>query len=281
MSTDSALVTTEWLRDNLSSGDLLIVDATMPAPGVTYDAHAGYLQEHIPGAVFLEVAALAAPDGKFPNTFPDAAHFSKVLGEKGIGSNKRIVIYDACGMLGAARVWWMLRAFGFQNVQVLSGGLRQWRLEGLPLESGESRRQAADFVAQEPGGQIVGLQQTWRAAKEGGQIADARSESRFRGVDKEPRPGVRSGHIPGSRNVPYTTLLNDAGDTLKETASLKTAFLQAGIDPDQSVICSCGSGVSACVLALALHEIKAKDVAVYDGSWTEWASHAETPIEQS
>lgn len=278
---DSALVSTDWLYDNLDARDLVIVDATMPAPGVAFDAKANYLQGHIPGAIFLDPASLAAPNGRFPNTFPDAAHFNKVLGEAGIGSNADIVLYDACGVLGAARTWWMMRAFGLHNAKVLSGGLQQWSRDGRPLERGENRRSPATLAANVVGGRVVDMQETLEAVRADRQIVDARSESRFRGLDKEPRPGVRSGHIPGSRNVPYATLLNETGDTLKDVASLREQFIQAGVEPDLSVICSCGSGVSACVLALALHEIGAQQVAVYDGSWTEWASHPDTPVAQS
>jgi thiosulfate/3-mercaptopyruvate sulfurtransferase len=275
----SALVSTGWLHANLHAPGLRIVDATLFLPGTGRDAYAEFLLAHIPGAVFLDMDEVIDPDSALPNSMPTASHFGQVVGALGIGNEDYVVVYDAHGIMSAPRVWWMFRAFGHEKVTVLDGGMPKWRREHLPVESGTRETAARKFDAQDPARMIRTMAQVEQALDSEIQIADARSSVRFEGLQSEPRPGLRSGHIPGSRSVPYTSLLDPGEGTLLSEAQLAAKFSAAGLDLARPVICTCGSGVSACVLALALHKLGIDDVQVYDGSWTEWGADPGKPIE--
>lgn len=273
-----SLVSVTWLHDRLTSANLLVVDATMFLPGVERNARAEYEDAHIPGAVFLEMESISDPDSTLPNAMPTSAHFEKTIGELGISDEDSVVVYDTHGIMSSPRVWWMFRAFGHQNVAVLDGGLPKWQREGLPVETGTPTYEPKDYKAVDPSHSIRTMEQVDDALGKGIQIVDARATSRFEGLQPEPRPRLRSGHIPGSRNVPYTTLLDPKEGTLLPPAQLAEKFQAADVDTRLPVIFTCGSGVSACVLALAFSAMGADDIPVYDGSWTEWGSNVDKAV---
>jgi thiosulfate/3-mercaptopyruvate sulfurtransferase len=275
----SALVSTGWLHAHLHSPRLRIVDATLFLPGAGRNAYAEFLLTHIPGAVFLDMDTVSDPDSALPNTMPTAFQFGQVVGSLGIGNEDLVVIYDALGIMSAPRIWWMFHAFGHEQVAVLDGGLPKWRREQRPLGSGSQELAARIFTANSPDDSILTMEQVANAVRMKEQIVDARSANRFAGLENEPRPGLRSGHIPGSRNLPYTNLLDASTGAFVSPADLAERFMTAGVSLERPVICTCGSGVSACVLALALHEIGKRDVFIYDGSWTQWGSDPAMPIE--
>jgi thiosulfate/3-mercaptopyruvate sulfurtransferase len=273
-------VSTAWLADNLNAPDLAIVDATFFMPDEGRDAHQEYLAGHIPGAVFFDIDAIADLSSELPHMLPDAPFFEAKMAALGISEEMRIVVYDAPGLLGAARVWWTFRAFDTRNVKILEGGLTAWKAEGRALESGPVERPFAKFIANLDRDAVADAQKVLAASKNGSsQIVDARQAARFRGETVEPRPGVRSGHIPGSVNVPYRELLNDG--RLKAPQEIKQVFVQAGVDLARPIITTCGSGVTAAILLLALESIGKKGVVLYDGSWTEWGGRPDLPIATS
>lgn len=274
------LVETGWLAERLGAPDLVVVDGTMHLPTTGRDARAEYEAGHIPGALYFDINEIADKTSSLPHMLPDATEFAAKVRALGIGDGMRIVAYDTPGLYSAARVWWMFRTMGYEDVVVLNGGLKKWLAEGRAVEQGEvPRRQPRHFTARFHAGlvrdkaDVLSLLETGAA-----QIVDARGAARFKGTEPEPRAGLRSGHIPGSRNVPYASLINADG-TLKDTAELRRAFSEAGVDIDRPIVTSCGSGVTAGVLALALAELGRPDVAVYDGSWSEWGLEtAGTPV---
>jgi thiosulfate/3-mercaptopyruvate sulfurtransferase len=274
------LVETDWLAERLDAPGLVILDGSMHLPTTGRNARAEYLKEHIPGALFFDIDDIADETSPLPHMLPPAAKFASRMKKMGIGDGMDIVAYDSEGLYSAARVWWMFRAMGNESVRVLNGGLKKWKAEGRPLEDGEPRpRTPRHFTATlnaalvRDAGDVQALIGS-RAA----QIVDARSAGRFAGTAPEPRQGLRSGHIPGSRNVPFQSLLNPDG-TLKPAAELRQIFTAAGVEPEKPVVASCGSGVTAGVIALALAVLGRPDAAVYDGSWTEWGANASLPIE--
>jgi thiosulfate/3-mercaptopyruvate sulfurtransferase len=274
------LVETDWLAERLDAPGLVILDGSMHLPTTGRNARAEYLKEHIPGALFFDIDDIADETSPLPHMLPPAAKFASRMKKMGIGDGMDIVAYDSEGLYSAARVWWMFRAMGNESVRVLNGGLKKWKAEGRPLEDGEPRpRTPRHFTATlnaalvRDAGDVQALIGS-RAA----QIVDARSAGRFAGTAPEPRQGLRSGHIPGSRNVPFQSLLNPDG-TLKPAAELRQIFAAAGVEPEKPVVASCGSGVTAGVIALALAVLGRPDAAVYDGSWTEWGANASLPIE--
>ena len=272
-------VTTEWLAKHLDAPDVRVVDGTWHMPQAKRDARAEFEAAHIPGAVFFDIDAIADRATSLPHMLPSAAQFAASVGELGISNGHRIVVYDVRGVVSAARVWWTFRAFGHDDVAVLDGGLRKWRAEGRPVESGGAAPAHVAFTARlRP--ELVRDVEAMRAnvARRTVQVLDARSAGRFAGTEPEPRAGLRGGHIPGSLSLPYETLYRPDG-TLKPSNELREAVTAAGVDLDRPVVTTCGSGVTASVLALALYLIGRRDVAVYDGSWSEWGSRSDTPVE--
>jgi thiosulfate/3-mercaptopyruvate sulfurtransferase len=274
------LIETDELARELEAPDLVIIDATWHMPGEGKNAHAEYLEEHIPGALFFDIDEIADTKSSLPHMLPPPEKFSSRMRAMGIGDGSRIVVYDRTGIYSAARVWWTFRVMGVEDVSVLNGGLPKWKREGLPLDSGEPRsRTARHFTARRNADLVRDLSDIKALLKDkSAEIVDARSPERFAGRATEPRPGLRSGHIPGAHNVPYGRLINTDG-TLKSASELERLFHEAGVDLHKPVVTSCGSGVTASVLALALAELGHRRTAVYDGSWSEWGADQNLPIE--
>ena len=273
------IVTTEWLAKHLSDPDLRVVDGTWHMPHLKRDPRAEFEAAHVPGAVFFDIDATADRTTTLPHMLPTAEQFGAAVGALGIGNGDRVVVYDVRGVVSAARVWWTFRAFGHDAIAVLDGGLRAWRAEGRPVESGPGRPTPRPFTARRRP-ELVRDVEAMRAniGTRAAQVLDARSAGRFAGTEPEPRAGLRGGHIPGSLNLPYETLYRPDG-TLKPPDELRGSVTAAGIDLGRPVVTTCGSGVTASVLALALYLIGRHDVAVYDGSWSEWGSRSDTPVE--
>lgn len=272
------LVDTEWLAANLAAADLRVVDATWYLPHLGRDAEAEFLERHIPGAVYFDIDAVADLETPLPHMLPEPAAFARAAGSLGIGDGDRVVVYGGRNMIASARVWWTLRVFGHEAVAVLDGGLPRWRAEGRALQSGPSTPHPRRLTVR-PRPELVADLERVRANLERPreQVIDARSPGRFAGTEPEFRPGLRGGHIPGSLNLPYDQLFHPDG-TLLPTSDLRQAFARAGLDVGQPAVATCGSGVSAAVLALGLALLGRPDVAVYDGSWTEWGGRDDTPI---
>jgi thiosulfate/3-mercaptopyruvate sulfurtransferase len=274
-----SLVTTAWLAGELGAPDLRVLDGTWHMPQLKRDARREFAEAHIPGAAFFDIDAIADTSVALPHMLPAPEVFAARVGALGIGDGDRVVVYDARGVVSAARVWWTFQAFGHDRVAVLDGGLPKWRAESRPLASGEPHPTPRQFTARYRADLVRDLAAV-RANLDGRreQVVDARSPGRFAGTEPEPRAGLRGGHIPGSLNVPYEALYRADG-TLLPPEALREVFAGAGVKEGMPVVTSCGSGVTACVLALGLHRIGRRDVAVYDGSWTEWGGHPDTPVE--
>ncbi|MBO1073973.1 sulfurtransferase [Roseomonas marmotae] len=276
------LVSAEWLKGELGKPDLVVFDATYYLPNEPQDAQALFLEAHIPGARFFDVNEVADPETNLPHMAPTAGRAARLLGQLGIANSSRVVFYDQKGLFSAARGWWLLRLFGHERVAVLDGGLPKWRTEGGELAHGAAsapRAQTfwADFIA----ARLAGIGDVKRAvASRSAQIIDARSPGRFDGTAPEPRPGLPSGHMPGACNVPATALLAP-DQTMLPPEVLRELFARAGVDGSKPTITSCGTGITACVVALGLVRAGLPEPAVYDGSWTEWAARPETPKEKS
>lgn len=277
---DTYLVTSEWLEAHLSDPDLAIVDGSWHMPAEGRNARAEFEAEHIPGAVFFDIDEIADDTSGLPHMLARPEKFSSKVRKLGIGDGKRIVVYDTKGLFSAARVWWTFRAMGAREVSVLDGGLPKWKAEGRPLEEGPPRVRERHFSARRQAAMVRDADDVLGIVANGGtaQIVDARSAGRFTGTDPEPRAGLRGGRIPGSHNVPFNTLLNDDG-TLKASDELAKRFEEAGVDLSKPVVTSCGSGVTAAVLSLALESLGHKNTALYDGSWSEWGGRDELPVE--
>jgi thiosulfate/3-mercaptopyruvate sulfurtransferase len=275
-----SLVSTDWLAAHLEAPDLRIVDGSWHMPQAGRDPRREFLEAHIPGAVFFDIDAIADHATTLPHMLPSAAEFSDAVGALGIGTGDRVVVYDTRGVVSAARVWWTFRAFGHDAIAVLDGGLSKWRAEARPVTSGAVTPASRRFVATPRLERVRSLDQV-RAnlSSRAEQVLDARSRGRFAGTDPEPRPGLRGGHIPGSLNLPSDELYGPDA-TLLPAPRLRHAFEKAGLDLGQPVVTSCGSGVTASVLALALDLVGQDRVAVYDGSWSEWGSRADTPVDK-
>ena len=273
------LVSTEWLAAHLVSPDIAILDASWHLPTAGRDAKKEFLAGHIPGARFFDIDELSDTASPLPHMLPAPEKFASRMRKMGVGDGKRVIAYDSAGLFSAARCWWMFKVMGHDDVAVLDGGLRKWQAEGRALEDGPPPpAQERHFTARFRATMVKDMADVAAALSSGtAQVADARSGTRFRGEEIEPRPGVRPGHMPGAKNVHYASLLNADG-TLTSLDEIKAAFATAGIDLTRPVITSCGSGVTAAILTLALALIGAKDHALYDGSWTEWGGSLGTPV---
>jgi len=277
--TDDPLVSTDWLAAHLDDPHVKVVDATFKMPGVLPLPVDDYLAAHIPGAVFFDVDAVSDHASSLPHMFPDAEGFAKSVGALGIGNADTVVIYDAGGWVAGPRAWWMFLAFGHRNVRILDGGLQKWRAEGRPVESGAASPQPAGYAATFDPAFVRSKTQVLANLDSGAeQLIDARQTPRFEGSVPEPRPGLRAGHIPGSRSLPYAGLFDAATGTMKPLDELRQAFADAGLDLKRPVVTTCGSGVSAAVLTLALYRLGVRGSALYDGSWSEWGLEGETPV---
>ena len=274
-----ALVSTDWLAERLANPGVVVLDATSHLPTAGRDADTEFAEKHIPGAIRFNIDDIADPDATLPHMLPDAALFAAKVGALGISNLHHVIVYDVYGLQSAARVWWMFRVFGHGNVSLLDGGLPKWEAEQRPLETGVKRRDSSDFVATFRPELVRNADELLGNIDTGAwQVADARAAGRFTGVDAEPRAGMRSGHIPGSRSLPFPELLT-AQRTLRPAAEIEAAFKNSGIDLSAPLVTTCGSGVTACVLALGGYLIGATEVAVYDGSWSEWGGREDTPID--
>ncbi len=274
------LVTTEWLAAELGKPGLLIFDATKYLPNEPKDGKAEFLNAHIPGARYFDIDEVADPDTDLPHMVPSPGRFSKLMSAMGIGNGTRVVFYDQKGLASAARGWWLMSLFGHDQAAVLDGGLPKWVREGRATEAGAAAAPVpASFQADFRATRLRGVGDLLRnVASQAELVLDARAAGRFTGATPEPRAGMRSGHIPGSANVPYTDLLHADG-TFKSAAEVRARFAAAGVDGSLPVVTSCGSGVTACILTLGLRLAGLPEGAVYDGSWTEWGGRADTPVE--
>lgn len=275
------VVSPAWLAEHGGAGSTVrVLDGSWHLPTEARDPVAEFLEAHIPGAAFFDIDGICDPDSSFPHMLPSAALFARAVSALGVGNESHVVVYDTVGLYSAARVWWMFRVFGHGRVSVLAGGLPRWRAEGRPVESGEPAIMPGSLTATYDAALVRSFEQVRATLGSGdAQVVDARAAARFTGEDPGPRPDLPHGHIPGSRNVPFSAVLDADDAALGEPQAIRRAFADAGVDPARPVIATCGSGITACTLALALAAIGAEQVAVFDGSWTEWASHADAPVE--
>jgi len=270
-------VSTEWLAERLGAPDVSIVDGSWYLPALKRDAKAEYLKAHIPGAVFFDIDAVSDHESDLPHMLPGPAQFGEAVGKLGIAKDDTIVVYDGVGLGSAARVWWTFHIFGARKVFILDGGLPRWQAEGRRVESFEPARGERPFEAEMDTYAVAMLADVQHAiSSSSSQVVDARAADRFRGEAPEPRPGLRSGHMPGARNVPFPLVLKDGRLASKD--QIEKAFTDAGVDLDKPVITSCGSGVTAAILWLALDAIGKTPAGLYDGSWSEWAARPDTAV---
>lgn len=267
------LVSTGWLAEHLRDPDLRILDGSWFLPAMNRDARAGYAEAHIPGARFFDIDEISDQRSPLPHMAPPVEKFVSRMRAMGVGDGHQVVVYDQHGIFSAPRVWWTFRLMGKTDVAVLDGGLPKWIAEGRPTEDMAPITRDRHMTVQRQAGLVKDVTQVARAAKLGDhEIIDARPAGRFAGRDPEPRPGLRMGHIPGSKNVPWADLLNPDA-TMKSPEALRATFAAAGVDMSKPAICTCGSGVSAAMLALALERMGHRDHALYDGAWAEWGMY--------
>jgi thiosulfate/3-mercaptopyruvate sulfurtransferase len=273
------LISTDQLAARLNDKNLVPVDASYPSPGQPNRAYAEYVDAHIPGAAFFDIDAIADRSSELPHTLTGPTHFGEAVGALGIGDGDTVVVYDATGFYSAARVWWTFRVFGVKEVFILDGGLPKWKAEGRPLENGAVKRPAKTFHAEMNVGAVATFADVRMALTDGSaQLVDARSAERFSGKAPEPRPGLRAGHMPGSFNVPFERLI--ANGRLAPRGQIEKAFKESGVDLEKPIITTCGSGVTAAILSFALESIGKKPKGLYDGSWAEWGSRPDVPVER-
>jgi thiosulfate/3-mercaptopyruvate sulfurtransferase len=275
-----ALVESEWLAAHLEDPHVRILDASFTLPGVTPAARENYDRGHLPGAVFFDIDDIAAPGTSLPHMIPSADLFAQKIGAIGVGDGDKVVVYDSAGLSSAGRAWWMLRLFGHRDVALLDGGLPKWQTEGRPLTTVVAASALRHFTARfDPSLMRDKVAVLANLASGREQIIDARAAGRFDGSTPEIRPGLRRGHIPGSRNLPYDRLTDPETHQIKSAEALSALFHDAGIEPSRPIVTTCGSGVTACALAFALYLIGHPEAAVYDGSWSEWGLTGDTPVE--
>ncbi len=274
------IVSTDWLSKELGAPDLRVVDASWYLPQQKRDAKTEYAAHHIPGAVYFDIDLISDSSIPLPHMLPSTEQFARQISELGIGDGDRVVCYDGAGLFSAARAWWMLRVMGHTNVAVLDGGFPKWLAEKRLVEAGRAQPQPRRFTPRPDKRLIRSIEQVRdNLNTHRDQVLDARARARFKGTEPEPRPGVRSGHIPGSANLPYNELLDPKTGTILPKDQLIARFVAEGIDLSKPVVTSCGSGVTASALALGLYLVDRTDAAVYDGSWSEWGTRTDTPVE--
>jgi thiosulfate/3-mercaptopyruvate sulfurtransferase len=275
---DDPMVSTAWLAERLGAPELVVIDASWFMPGSPRDAQAEHAERRIPGAVFFDIDEIADPESSLPHMLPSPDAFQAHARRLGVNPDSLIVVYDAEGLFSAPRVWWSFRAMGHTRVAVLDGGLPAWIAEGRPLEQGEPAPPPGTFEVRPDPGLVRDLARVRAALQSGSeQLVDARSQARFIGEAPEPRPGLRGGHMPGALNLPFGEVIDRAG-RLHERAELERHFLGAGVNLADPIVTTCGSGLTAAVLALALARLGAWRTAVYDGSWSEWGGLADTAV---
>jgi len=274
------LISTDQLAARLNDRNVVAVDASFPSPGQQNRSHAQYLEGHIPGAVFFDIEAISDHSSELPHMLPGPAHFGEAVGALGIGDGDTVVVYDSVGLYSAPRVWWTFRIFGAREVFILDGGLPKWKAEGRPIEHGAAKRSPKTFHAEMNVGAVATLADVRMAlAADSAQIVDARSAERFAGKASEPRPGLRAGHMPRSFNLPFARLVADG--RLAAGPQIETAFKESGVDLEKPVITTCGSGITAAILTFALESIGKQPKGLYDGSWAEWGSRSDVPVERA
>ncbi len=274
---ETLFVSTQWLAEHLDAPDLVVFDASWHLPTAGRDPYAEYLDGHIPGAVFFDIDGVADHSTDLPHMLPDPVAFSSAVRKLGFGDGMRAVIYDSAGLFSAPRLWWTFRVFGATDASILEGGLPKWKAEGRAVEQGPAARQPRHFTPRFDHGLVADVADVKKALDAGSaQVVDARPAARFRGIAPEPRAGLRSGHMPGAANLPFSSLVE--GGRMKDKAALESAFAQAGVDPDRPIIASCGSGLTAAIVSLALAASGRRPATVYDGSWAEWGAKEELPV---
>ncbi|HEY5107046.1 MAG TPA: 3-mercaptopyruvate sulfurtransferase [Caulobacteraceae bacterium] len=272
------MISADWLSRRLQDGDLAVLDGSWFMPGSDRDARAEFARGHIPGAVFFDIDAVSDQTSNLPHMLPSPSEFAASARRLGVGADDTLIVYDSQGLFSAPRVWWTFRAMGHAKVFVLDGGLPAWIAGGYPLETGWRTPTRAAFKAKTDPALVRDLKGVRSALASGDeQLLDARPAARFAGAAPEPRPGLRGGHMPGALNAPFTEVVTHDG-RLASAEVLRAAFHRAGLDLERPIVATCGSGISAAVLALALARLGRDDVAVYDGSWAEWGGRDDTPV---